>query len=233
MNTAMKQDVLFRFLDRRISCLLSSLEKTCLPLPPATDELTTIWPDGRHLGELDSAVLALAVMVRKKLPTSNWKAYIWVNKRWQGYHLVSRVEKLVRRARERLQEENEMDWEIAWPRQLNPDRFRREAFLECIASLGNSDFFDVIDIAYDPDPQLHKGELYSLPHQIAKAIATTREVIAKYRERKQGAKRAAKYRANLKESENRRKKGTPRGKFSRQKSVTPSKARHSKFARRA
>ncbi|CEF48708.1 unnamed protein product [uncultured bacterium] len=185
MKAAMKQDVLFRFLDSRLSCLRSSLEQTCLPLPPDTDELTTIWPDGRHLGELDSAVLALAVMERKKLPTSNWKAYNWVNKRWQRYHLVSRVEKLVRRARERLEEENEIDGKIAWPRQLNPDRFQREAFLDWIASLGNSEFLDVIDIVYDPDPQVWKGESHSLPHLIVKANAATRRVIAENRKRKQ------------------------------------------------
>jgi hypothetical protein len=215
MSIATEQDALSRYLHRRLSSRLSQLEKTCLPPPPDADESTTIWPDGRHLGELDSAVLDLAVMTRKKLPTSNWKAYQWVNKQWQRYHLVSRVEKLVRRARERLQEENEMDWKIAWPRQLNPDRFRREAFLEWIAYLGNPDFFDVIDIVYDPDPQLHKGESYSLPHGIINAIAATREVIAERRKRKQDAKRAAKYRANLKERENRLKKGTPRRKFSR------------------
>ena len=232
MNTAMKQDVLFRFLDRRLSTLLSLLEETCLPLRPDTDELTTIWPDGRHLGELDSSVLALAIMERKKVPTSNWKAYKWVNKRWQRYRLVSRVEKLVRRARDRLQEENEMDWEIAWPRQLNPDRFRHEAFLEWIASLGNSDFFDVIDYVHDPDEVYETGS-YSLPHKIINAIAATREVIAERRKRKQDAKRAAKYRANLKERENRRKKGTPRGKFSRQKNVTPLRGKQSKSDRRA
>src|SRR5205814_7051148 len=98
--------------------------------------------------ELDSAVSALAVITRRKHPTSNWKAYKCVNKRWQKYHLVSRVEKLVRRARERLQEEDEMDWKSARPGQLNSDRFRREAFLEWIAHLGNPDFFDVIDIVY-------------------------------------------------------------------------------------
>jgi hypothetical protein len=215
MSTATEQDALSRYLHRRLSRRLSQLEKTCLPPPPDADESTTIWPDGRHLGELDSAVLDLAVMARKKVPTSTWKAYQWVNKQWQKYHLVSRVQKLVRRARERLQEENEMDWKIAWPRQLNPDRFRREAFLEWIAYLGNPDFFDVIDIVHDPDPQLHKGESYSLPHEIIHTIAATREVLTKYRERKQGAKRAANYRAKLKERENRHMKGTSRRKISR------------------
>jgi hypothetical protein len=197
MSAAAKQDVLFRFLDRELSRLLSALEKTCLPPPPDTDESTTIWPDGMHLGELDSTVLALAIIARNKLPRSNWKAYKWVDKRWQRYHLVSRVEKLVRRARERLQEENEMDGKIAWPRQLNPDRFRREAFLEWIAHLENSDFFDVIDIVYDPDPQLHKGESYSLPHLIAKIPGT----LAKNHKRKQAQRRQSNRRLKLKERE--------------------------------
>jgi hypothetical protein len=213
MSAAIKQDVLFRFLDRELSRLLSALEKTCLPPRPDTDQSTTIWPDGRHLGELDSTVLALAIIARNKPPPSNWKPYKWVNKRWQRYHLVSRVEKLVRRAHDRLQEENEMDCKIAWPSQLNPERFGREAFLEWIASLCNSDFLDVIDIVHDPDPEVWERESYSLPHRIVNAIASTRRVIAEKRKQKQGAKRAKKYRDRLKERGNRRKKGTQRRKF--------------------
>jgi hypothetical protein len=194
VNAAKKQDVLFRFLDRKLSRLLSALEGTCLPPPPDMEGSMTVWPDGWRLGQLDSAVFALAVMAREKLPGSQWNAYKWVNKRWPRFHLVSRVEKLVRRARARLQEETEIDRKRTWP----PDRCRREAFLEWIAHLENSDLLDVIDILYNPDPELCDGESYSLPHEIVNNIAAAREAIAKSRERKQGAKRAANYRARLK-----------------------------------
>jgi hypothetical protein len=212
MKAALQHDTLFRYLDGQLSILLRVLEKTCLP-PTEADQSTTIWPSARHLAELDSAVVALAIIERKKWPSLPWKGYKWVNKRWQKYRLVSRVEKLVRRARERLQEETEMDRQIAWPSQLNPDRFLRQAFLEWIAGLGNSDFLDVIDIVHDPDPQLHKGESYSHPHLIAKIPG----IVAKYRERKQGAKRAANYRGRIKERENRHNKSISRRKISAKK----------------
>jgi hypothetical protein len=212
MSTPIQQDALFGYLDCQLSILLRGLEETC-QLHMDAEGSTTVWPSGRHLAELDSIVIALAIMERKKVPTPDWTAYKWVNKRWQRYHLVSRVEKLVRRARERLQEENEIDWKIAWPRQLNPDRFRREAFLEWIAGLGNSDFLDVIDIVYDPDPEVWEGESYSLPHRIVNAVGATRLVIAEKRKQKQGAKRAKKYRDRLKARENRRKNGTQCRKF--------------------
>jgi hypothetical protein len=103
MNSATTLDALSRFLHRQLSIWLALIDQTCLP-PEATPGGETVWPDGETLGELNSTVLTLAIMERKKPSASRWKAYKCVSKRWQKYHLVSRVEKLVRRARARLQE---------------------------------------------------------------------------------------------------------------------------------
>jgi hypothetical protein len=65
MKAALQHDKLFRYLDGQLSILLGGLEKTCLPPRPA-DQSTTIWPSARHLAELDSTVVALAIMPRRQ-----------------------------------------------------------------------------------------------------------------------------------------------------------------------
>jgi hypothetical protein len=118
------------------------VDQMCL-LPEATPRGETVWPDGEMLGELNSTVSTLATMERKKPPASRWRAYKCVSKRWQRYHLLSRVEKLIWRARARLQEESEMP---------SKNAYRCEAFLEWIAGLGHSEFLDVIDMVYKHCP---------------------------------------------------------------------------------
>jgi hypothetical protein len=181
-NTAMEQDALLSFLDYRLRILLLRL----LPPPPpgqVSDGSMTLYPDGMLLGELDSTVLTLAVIEGKKVPATRWKAYKRVDKRWPKYHLVSRVEKLVRRARERLREESKADCKVDGAQY---HLSRREAFLEWIAWLENPDFLDVITIAPDPG---------WLPRYVVNTMDTAR----KLGRRQQGAKRAARYRAKRKE----------------------------------
>jgi hypothetical protein len=84
------------------------------------------------------------------------------------------------------------------PSQSNPEWHRREAFLEWIAGLGNSDFLDVIDMVYDPHPQLHKGESYSIPHQIVIATPRLRRLISDDHRRKLDRNRQANRRLKLK-----------------------------------
>jgi hypothetical protein len=191
-NTPMEQDALFKFLDYRLRTLLLLL----LPPPPpgqVSDGSMALYPDGHTLGELDSTVLTLAVIEGKKVPATRWKAYKRVDKRWPKYHLVSRVEKLVRRARARLREENEADCKVDCAQY---HQGRREAFLEWIAWLENPDFLDVITIA--PDPRW-------LPRYVVNTMDRAHKLLARY----QGAKRAARYRA--------KRKGQNRRKISRQK----------------
>jgi hypothetical protein len=178
----MEQDALFGFLDYRLRICLRMLLP---PAPPGqvSDGSMALLPDGMLLGELDSIVLILAVMEGKKAPASHWKAYKRVDKRWPKYHLVSKVEKLVRRVRERLREESEVDGKTDC---ADYHLFRREAFLEWIAFLENPDFLDLI------------GDW--MPHHILKIMEKGR----KFMRRQQGAKRAARYRAKRKEQNGRK-----------------------------
>jgi hypothetical protein len=181
-NTAMEQDALFKFLDYRLRILLLLL----LPPPPpgqVSDGSMALYPDGHTLGELDSTVLTLAVIERKKVPATCWKAYKRVDKRWPKYHLVSRVEKLVRRARERLREENEADCKVD---SAQYHQGRREAFLEWIAYLENPAFLDLIDFAPASN---------WLPRDIVKRLPWGR----RFKKRQEAAKRSARYRAKRKE----------------------------------
>jgi hypothetical protein len=191
-NTAM--NALFGFLDNRLRMLLLLL----LPPPPrgqVSDGTLALYPGGMLLGELDSTVLTLAVIEGKKVPVTRWKAYKRVDKRWPKYHLVSRVEKLVRRARERLREESKADCKVDGAQY---HQARRDAFLEWIAWLGNPDFLDVLTIAPGPDPPW-------LPRYVVDTMDRAHNQLA----RSQAAKRAARYRA--------RRKGENLRKISRQK----------------
>ena len=152
-------------------------------MPGEFDGATVLYPDGIVLGNLDSTVLTLAVIAGGKVRGSRWKAYKRVDKRWPKYHLVSKVEKLVKRARERLQEECETDGKTDLPHYLLA---RREAFLEWIAWLENPDFLDVINIV---------PNFSWVPHDIVNTMARAR----KFHARTQAAKRALRYRAKRKE----------------------------------
>ena len=184
-KTAM--DALFGFLDYRLRTLLLLL----LPPPPprqVSDGTMALYPDGMLLGELDSTVLTLAVIEGKKVPATRWKAYKRVDKRWPKYHLVSRVEKLVRRARERLREESKADCKLD---DAQYHQARRRTFLEWIVWLGNSDFLDVVTIA--PDPAL-----------LRRYIVDSMDRGLKLHARHQAAKRAASYRAKRKRENHRK-----------------------------
>jgi hypothetical protein len=74
--------------------------------------------------ELNRAVRGLAETTRKTLPSTSWEIYKLVDKRWRGIQLVSRVNKFVGRARERLKEKGESCLV----------RLRREASRECASS---------------------------------------------------------------------------------------------------
>jgi hypothetical protein len=103
------------------------------------------------------------------------------------------VEKLVRRARERLREESKADYKVDGAQY---HQARREAFLEWIAWLENPDFLDVLTIAPDPG---------WLPRYAVDTMGRAHKLWA----RSQGAKRAARYRA--------KRKGENLRKISRQK----------------
>lgn len=181
-NIAMEQDALFSFLDYRLRILLLLL----LPPPPpgqVSDGSMMLYPDGHTLGELDSTVLTLAVLEGNKVPATHWKAYKRVDKRWPKYHLVSRVEKLVRRARERLREENETDCKVDCAQY---HQGRREAFLEWIVYLENPAFLDLIDFAPASD---------WLPRYSVERLSLARG----FKKRQEAAKRSARYRAKRKE----------------------------------
>jgi hypothetical protein len=79
----------------------------------------TFWPLKNELKELTHAVIDLSVIGRiPKKPTAPvWKRFKVVNTRWPGFQLVSRVEQLVQRARNRLKETGGSGF----------DRLRREA----------------------------------------------------------------------------------------------------------
>ncbi len=178
-NTAM--DALFRFLDYRLRTLLLRL----LPPPPpgqVSDGTMALYPDGMLLGELDSTVLTLAVIQGKKVPATRWKAYKRVDKRWPKYHLISKVEKLVRRAGEKLREESKADCKVDNGQYY---RARRQAFLEWIVWLGNPDLLDVITVA--PDPRWLRRDVLDTMDKGRKLFA-----------QRQAAKRAARYRAKHK-----------------------------------
>jgi hypothetical protein len=209
MNAATTLDGLSRYLHNDLSMWLGVLDESCLP-SAATPGGETVWPCGTWLGKLDSAVFTLAVMERKKpfakkLSISNWKTYKYVDKRWQRHHLVSRVKKLVLRARARLQEESELESKNA--SQSDPERWRREPFLEWIGGLGNSDFLDVIDMVYGP---LRKGGPYSNPHQIVIGMRRMLRLVSERRRRDLDRKRQANRRLKLKERANNSKSKNPK-----------------------
>src|SRR5438067_268924 len=98
---------------RRLQDALRGIERKCyLPLkaPGDADELhramaqMIFWPSKSELDQLDSAVERLATIERKRQLSPLWKAYVLVNDRWPGSRLVPRVNALISRARERLNE---------------------------------------------------------------------------------------------------------------------------------
>jgi hypothetical protein len=108
---------------RQLRDALSMLENRCLPPRPAsagTDDLQrammqmTWWPSRDVLAGLDSSVRELAMLDREKTPKPLWKAFGLVNQRWPGFRLIPRLDILVSRARNRLNEAGEAD--LTWVR---------------------------------------------------------------------------------------------------------------------
>jgi len=102
---------------------LKSLRSRCLPsrqAPPGADDLhramlaMTFWPSNDELTELDLRVKELALIDREKVPNPLWKAFELVNKRWPGFRLIRRLDALVSRARNLLNETGESD--LTWVR---------------------------------------------------------------------------------------------------------------------
>jgi len=99
----------------RLQDALRAIERKCYPRKPSDNADSfhramaqmIFWPAKDELSELDSAVLSLALTERKKSPTPRWKAYVLVDQRWPGYCLVSRLNALILRARNLLEEAGE------------------------------------------------------------------------------------------------------------------------------
>jgi hypothetical protein len=64
----------------------------------------TIWPDQVFLRSLEAEVVFLIITERKKRPSPAWKAFQLLNKRMPSLQLVLRINNLVKRARDRLEE---------------------------------------------------------------------------------------------------------------------------------
>jgi hypothetical protein len=105
MNTATEQ-VATR---DRLSKALRAVRECCHPpLGEAS------WPSDAQLNELDSAVVGLAMMDRKRritVLTPFWKAYEWVEKKRPEIRLLPRVKELVERADKLLKGAGESDLE--------------------------------------------------------------------------------------------------------------------------
>jgi hypothetical protein len=102
-----RQDALNEQVQQRLSSDLETLASRCQP-----DEAKgTLWPSGELLRSVEDSVNLLIAEERKKLPMPMWKGFQLLNRRKRSLRLVWRMDKLVRRARERLKEggESELD----------------------------------------------------------------------------------------------------------------------------
>jgi hypothetical protein len=88
----------------RLFLRLEWLARSCKPPDTAR---RTIWPDRGFLRDLENEVMFLIATERKEQPSPAWKGFQLLNKRLQSLQLVLRVNNLVKRARERLEEAGE------------------------------------------------------------------------------------------------------------------------------
>jgi hypothetical protein len=95
MSLTTKQKV--QKLDEHLTALLDQF-------PPIGVSQTASWPSLDELTVFHFDVCELVKPQRKNPYYPAWRAYKLVNKRWPSIRLISRVDKLVNRARERLQE---------------------------------------------------------------------------------------------------------------------------------
>jgi hypothetical protein len=99
----MRQDTMNRKLAKeRLFLRLNRLARFCkaqdTPWPG------TIWPDQVFLLSLEDEVVFLITTERKKRPSPAWKAFQLLNTRMPSLQLVLRINNLVKRARDRLEE---------------------------------------------------------------------------------------------------------------------------------
>jgi hypothetical protein len=86
----------------RLFLRLERLARYCKPSDTASP--SAIWPDQGFLRDLESEVVFLVATVRKNPPSPAWKAFRLLDRRMPKLLLVRRVDNLVKRARDRLEE---------------------------------------------------------------------------------------------------------------------------------
>ena len=125
MSTAIEQVEL----QDRILEALRDLSDCCHP--PLGE---TLWPSWGELKELDSAVVSLAMVGRKKTITAltpYWKAYECVDKKQPEIRLLPRIKELVGRADKLLKKAGESDL-VRLRRKTSPESIRLANDLETI-----------------------------------------------------------------------------------------------------
>ena len=92
-------------------------------------EATRSWPSHELLRQIDDDVIELAIAGRKKPILPVWKAYEDVDRRMRKLRLKSRLNDLIRRARERVAGESELG-RAAW--ELEAGNARRQCLVRDI-----------------------------------------------------------------------------------------------------
>jgi hypothetical protein len=101
-----QQDAMNRKVEKeRLVLRLEKLASYCKPQDTVWPG--TIWPDREFLQSLENNVMLLIATERKNQPALAWRAFQLLNRRMPSLLLVSRVNNLVKRARQRLEEAGE------------------------------------------------------------------------------------------------------------------------------